>query len=146
MKKMFLLIMLMLGAAIGINNGNTYATSNAEVMADSFLGLHQWYEGLESIDGCKDATLVGCNIDENGNNAAKIVWTIVLNIVADIALVIGYVAVGFVIYGGITMLTSLGDPGKFAKGRKALIDALTGVAIGILGAVIIRAIIGVLQG
>jgi hypothetical protein len=143
MKKMFLLIMLMLGAAIGINNGEIYATSGAEVMADSFLGLHPWYEGLPCGN---EGTLVGCKIDENGEMAARVVWTIVLNIVADIALIIGYVAVGFVIYGGITMLTSLGDPGKFAKGRKALIYALTGVAIGILGAVIIRAIIGVLQG
>lgn len=53
--------------------------------------------------------------------------------VVEILLRIGlFVAVGFVIYGGFLYLTSQGEPDKAANARKAIINAVIGLVIGLL--------------
>lgn len=52
--------------------------------------------------------------------------------------VIGVIAVIAVIYGGITFMTSAGDPGKITKGRRILIFGVVGVAVSLLAFAIVN--------
>lgn len=50
--------------------------------------------------------------------------------ILDMALhVAGLVAVGFVIYGGIQLITSRGEPDGMSRARQTIINALIGLAI-----------------
>ncbi len=58
--------------------------------------------------------------------------------VLDILLrVSAYVAIGFVIYGGIMYMTSQGEPDKAKNARDTIINALIGLVIAILAASIV---------
>lgn len=110
--------------------------------SDGFLGFRPWHAGLTTTDS-KGKCVV--KEPEDGKVAA-FVWTIAANVLADLFLGIGYVSVGFVIYGGFLYIMSTGDPGKVAKGKKTLISAIIGLAIGLLANLIINTIMSVLPG
>ena len=111
----------------------------------TFLGFRPWYQGLprgEAVNG-SSLCVVGTPTEDQ---LPAFVWTIVLNVLADLFSVIGYLAIIFVIYGGFLFIMARGDPGKIAKGKKTLTTAVIGVAIAILATLIVNTIIGVLSG
>ena len=143
MKKIFgLVIAAMVG--LGVFTGvPVYADANSgdESCGGSFLGFYPWYDGLPM-----DAK---CNIQPpsdtgNGKGLANFIWTIILNVVADLTLAIGYIMIGVTIWGGFYMITSNGDPGKVAKARKILTAGVSGSLIGVLASVIAHVIISIL--
>ncbi len=91
-----------------------------------FLGFRPWYQGLTEAD-CK--TLVKVSEKGEGMHLSTFIWTAVLNVVFDISLAAGYIAVGLVIYGGYLYMMSQGDPGKMARGKKTLMSAIIGLVI-----------------
>ena len=101
--------------------------------APAFFGFKAWYAGL-------------CDSDTNGkvvqpqseDDTVQFVWTIVLNILFDLFLAIGYLAVGFVIYGGFLYITAQGDPGRALKGQKTLTTAVIGTIIAMSATVIVN--------
>ena len=111
----------------------------------SFLGFVPWYRGLtKKINGkCEIATPEVSSSDE-GNGLTKMIVSIILNIAVDLSLAVGYLATGFVIYGGYLYIMAGGDPGKVAKGKKTLTAAIIGVAIAISANVIMNLIVGTL--
>ena len=74
------------------------------------------------------------------------VWTIILNVLAGLFGMIGYLSIIFVVYGGFLFIMAHGDPGKVAKGEKTLTAAVIGVGISLLASVIVNTITGVLSG
>ena len=80
----------------------------------------------------------------SGDDLASFVWKIVLNISADIALLVGYAAIGFVIYGGFKYIMSTGEPGKVAEAKKMITNALIGLVIAVLATVIVNTILVVI--
>lgn len=100
----------------------------------NFLGFKPWYDGL-----CKNGEIQQpAKGDEE--DLAAFVWTIVLNIVYDVSLAIGFLAVGFVIYGGYLYIMAQGDPGKVAKGKRTLTTATIGTTIALTATVIVNTI------
>ena len=65
-------------------------------------------------------------------------------IVNAIILVLGIVAVIFVIIGGVQYMTSSGDSGKTEKAKKTIIYALIGLVICALSYAIVNWVIGIL--
>lgn len=101
-----------------------------------FLLFPTWYRGLDREGST-------CNIDmptsgNDGQNVQTFIFIIVLNLI-DIALrVIGYAAVGFVIYGGFKYLTAAGSPDRITAGRKIITNALIGLVISFLSVAIVN--------
>lgn len=56
-------------------------------------------------------------------------YDVVLNVIGWVIGIAGIVAVIFVVYGGISYITSKGDPGKLQKAKDAILYALIGLAI-----------------
>lgn len=68
--------------------------------------------------------------------------SVVLNILNTTYAVAGVVAVGFIIYGGITYATSLGEPAKVKQGTMALIYSIVGLIIVLIAAAITNFVLG----
>ena len=108
-----------------------------EVAENTFLGLRPWYYKLELDDSCSPV-VPGDTKDE----FTGFVWTIILNIVFDLFMVVGVIATGFLIYGGYIFLTSGGDPAKAGKAKKALTGAIIGILVALSATIIINTITG----
>ena len=103
-----------------------------------FLGLTPWYAGGST----------GCLLDDENWTEDKLsvtIWTIVLNLVGDVVGVLGYVAIGLVIWGGYQYMLSQGDAGKAAKGKLTITHAVIGLVITILASTITKTIAGILS-
>lgn len=143
MKKIIVLMAVIIGVAMAPAQAVWADGAIQEGVDDScakgILGMRPWYQGLTTRKN--DKCVVGTPSEEQ---MPLFVWTIVLNLLADLFAVVGYLALGFVMYGGWLYLRSEGDPGMVAKGKKTLVSAMIGIAIALLANVIVNAIIGVL--
>lgn len=117
---------------------NAYAADCEKTL---LLGLHPWYYKLtETVDN-------QCVLKKPGSNGADMsvyVWTVILNVLFDITLLIGYAAIIFVVFGGFKYITSNGEPAKVAQAKQTLTNALIGLVIGVLATVIVNTILVVL--
>ena len=126
---------------IDCSNGETLAADD-ECGNAGILGFRPWYKGLvvRSNGKCEVGRPVG------GDDAMTVyVWTIILNVLIDIFSAVGFLAVGFIVYGGFFYIQSGGDPGKVAKGKKIIMAAVIGLIIVILASVISNTVITILQ-
>lgn len=113
----------------------------------SLVGLKPWYAGL--VGKTKDGKcVVGTpKSDKDDNtNMTTFVWTIVLNVLEDLFIIAGYLALGFIIYGGYAYMTSAGDPGKATKGKSLISSAVVGLIIAILATSITSVLTNILTG
>lgn len=147
------IIATFLGATVAtaaFPSGVTYAGSCEK----TFLGMRPWYMGLTESKadstGASTCVIKGPDDDKDGTatsaEMANFVWKIALNIMADISLMVGYVAIAFVVWGGYKYIMSNGEPGNVATAKKTITNALIGLVIAILSTVIVNTIIVVVNG
>ena len=120
------------------------AANNHSCGVTGVLGFRPWYAGLCENDDPKSPIMTPDKKDQG--SIARFVWTIVLNILIDLSVAIGYLALGFVIYGGYMYIISQGDPGKAMKAKKTLTNAVVGTIIALSASVVvntIRVILGI---
>ena len=94
----------------------------------SFLGFPTWYEYIKAPGGACSAQL--SNLSD--------IWLIVAAIIEIMLRIAALVAVSFVIVGGIQYLTSQGEPEKTNHARQTILNAVIGLAIAVLAAVVIN--------
>ena len=134
-------------AATSLTEELTVATTTFAATAcnsDAILGFVPWYSGLECESDGSISSDYFSGSSSSADTIATFIWTIILNVVSDVLLAVGYVALGMVIYSGFTILTAQGEAERMAKGRKMLIATAIGAAIAIFATLAIRLIIGVL--
>lgn len=109
--------------------------------ASTPLGFRPWYYGLCGAD---DEIAQPDNSDEQ--NLIAFIWTIILNVLFDMMIAVAYIALGFIVYAGIQIVMSQGDPGKLAKGKHTLTSAIIGTIIAMVASVAVntvRVILGI---
>lgn len=122
-------------ATFGDAGDNPLVKHDADCTSN-FLLFPAWYRGLERK---------GCDIQmptsgQDGQNIQTFLFTIILNII-DIALrLVGFAAVGFIIYGGFKYLTSAGSADRIAAGRKIILNAVIGLVISFFSVAIVNLI------
>lgn len=105
------------------------------------LGFKPWYDSLCDGEEIRDV--------KDDKDLPVFIWTIVLNVIFDLSLAIGYIAVAMVIYSGYLYITSQGDPTRMAKGKKSMMSAIIGVIIAMGATVIVntlQVILGISAG
>ena len=143
MKKLFFGFAVAVMSVLGIVMLPAQNASAADC-GTHFLGLPAWYDGLTN-DDCSIKTIKGDA--GNGDEEVKAyVWTIVLNVMGIITGLIGYLAIGFVMWGGIQYMIAQGDPGKVAKGKKTITNAVIGLVISMTASILSGAISGIVSG
>ena len=136
MKKIIIAMSLMIIGSFGVSvtfPNTSFADDNdACSNKGKILTLKPWYSGLTNDD---------CSLKNPGtdtNSQANYIWKIVLNIVDDLLQLIGYVTVGYTMYGGFLMMTSNGAPDKAARGRKTIMSAAIGLVIALASVALVN--------
>lgn len=116
-------------------------TSSGSCSKDTrFLLFPAWYNGLVQADG-EDCNIVSPNSEEIGG-IDKFIWRIALNIVEILLVAAGYLAVGFIIYGGYKYMISAGSPDGMVSARKTIMNACIGLVISIAAVAIVNTVSG----
>lgn len=71
-------------------------------------------------------------------NQLSDVWLIIIPLIESAIKLAGYVAVGFVIWGGILFVKSQGNPGNIVSARDTIRDAIIGLVICISAVAIVQ--------
>ncbi|MBQ3326044.1 hypothetical protein IJG79_02790 [Candidatus Saccharibacteria bacterium] len=158
MKKILICFAIMMASLFGFTSATSasvYAVNGEGGAADGeggacepgssvFFALKPWYHNLTNSD-CSiknPADLTKGSGDSSG--IATFVWTIVLNILYDISVLVGYFTIIMIAWGGYLYMFSRGDVGRAEKGKKTLISAVVGLAIAMLASVIMNTISAIL--
>ncbi len=122
---------LVLFGAVGMATIPTASVSAADC-GGNILTLKPWYDGL---------TDDSCNIQSpTSDTMSSFIWHIALNIVDDILQIAGYVAFGFVVFGGFLYMTSTGQPEKATRARKTITYGLIGVVVAMSAVLLVNVI------
>lgn len=105
----------------------------AACQAPQFFGLKPWYAYLNTNNDC---TIREFNV--LGGPAGSDFVLIALVLIDDLLLIGSYVAIAFIIYGGILYVTSQGDPAQTGKAQNTILDALIGLVICIVAIAFVR--------
>ena len=132
MKRSVMMIALVLFGAVGVATIPTASVSAADC-GGNILTLKPWYDGLP-MDG-------DCSIQSpTSDTMSSFIWRIALNIVDDILQIAGYVAFGFVVFGGFLYMTSTGQPEKATRARKTITYGLIGVVVAMSAVLLVNVI------
>jgi len=131
--------------AIGVAGPMMVVASPAPVSAVAecdgrLIGIPPWYRGLTKLEG-ESCTIV--NPTEAGGLGAFIT-KLALNIIEIGVVIAGYVAIGFILYGGFIFLTNGFNPSMVEKGRMTILNAVIGLAIALGAVAILNLIFGLL--
>jgi hypothetical protein len=111
-----------------------YVNCNQDKQDAFFFGLPKWYRYLPYNANPYTGR---CEIVISGNGLSSNYWLIGMAILDMLLRIAGMVAMVFVIWGGFTYLTSLGEPEKLAEARRTIINALIGAVIAIIAASVV---------
>ena len=104
-----------------------------------------WYDnGL-----CKDGQIVPPNaFDKNDSAKSFGTWITILslNIVSMLLVAVGYITLGFIIFGGFKYITSGDNASGTAAARKTITNAVIGLVLSIMSVAIVRFIAGAVGG
>lgn len=114
----------------------------ADNCKDTLLGFRPWYYSGNGLI-CQNGEIQSPEKDDP-DALSRYIWVIVLNVVFDLMLAVGYIALGMVIYGGYLYIMAQGDPGRAVRGKKTLTTAVIGVVIAMGATVIVNTLMIVL--
>lgn len=141
MKKILVTLAIVLVSTFSIGvmaSSPAHAAACKNDVDASFMSFPTWYRGL-----CKDGTN---EIELEGMDPGNIIFAIALNII-DIALrLVGFLAIGYLIYGGFRYVTSRGSPEEVKKAQDIILKAVVGLVIAILATVIVSFVASSLGG
>lgn len=105
------------------------------------LTLKPWYYGLVAGGGDD-----GCNLKSPSDvgGFGPYIWRIALNLIEDIFQLTGYIAAGYIIYGGFLFITSSGSPDRAVRGRKTIFNAVIGMIVAIASVGVVNWVAGVI--
>lgn len=109
----------------------------------TFFGLTKWYRYLAYVP---NNTSSRCEIQLSNNGLSSNYWLIGIAILESLFKIAGMVAIVFIIWGGFTYITSLGEPDKIVEARKTIVNALIGAAIAVMAVAIVSYVGKVLGG
>lgn len=104
----------------------------------SLLGIPPWYRGLTTGSDC---AIVSPN---NVGGIENFIWRIVLNVIQMGLVIVAYIAVFFIIYGGFLFITGGSNPSQVEKARKSILNAVVGLVIALAAIAVTNFIFGII--
>lgn len=133
--KNIVLSLIVLSSAVGLFSSAilpaqvSAISSTSPISQSAFLGFKQWDDGIN-----KDAP----------GDIKIFIWKIALNIIDIAILAVGYLAFGFILYGGFQFITSMGSSDKMAAARTTILNASVGTVLAIASVAIVRRFAGII--
>lgn len=114
----------------------------AAACGGSVLGVPPWYRGLSVTEG--DSCVIVSPNDVGG--LTNFIWRIVLNGIEMALVLVSWIALFFILYGGFLFLTGGGNASQVEKARKSIFNAVIGLVISLGAIAITNVIFNVLIG
>ncbi len=145
------IVTLMLTASVALLPASTAKAGDCG--GESFF-LPRWYDGLCNEDGSimspngADNSTVGDSdsagaTQETADNIGGWLTKIALNLVTILLTIVGYVSLGFIIYGGFKYMTSGDNSSGTVAARKTITNAVIGLILSIMSVAIVKLVAGV---
>jgi hypothetical protein len=123
-------------ATLGSNSVSAVAIVQGSPVSDcsqGFLTFPTWFRGLvkvgETVPGTYECVIESPN-DVGG--LGPFITHIALNVIEIGMQIAGYLAAGFILYGGFMFLTSQGAPDATVKARQTILNAVIGLIVSII--------------
>jgi len=143
MNILFILISLFIGLIFF--SGPAVNAAGGECSA-SFLTFPTWYKGLTLDDGsadkCELRTIGDPNLNPKFIELKAFIIRVVFNVIEILLVIIRYVSVVFILYGGFQYLTSAGNAENIKKAKSTITNAIIGLVVSISAVVIVNLITG----
>lgn len=111
-----------------------FADAGPPCSSGDFFSFPTWYKYLPSVVGSNPCAPKISSIND--------VWLIIAAVIEILLRVGALAAIAMVVYGGISFITSEGQPEKTAKAIKIIINAVVGLAITIVSAGVVTFLAG----
>ena len=141
-KRAIIAITLVVMGSFGMALVNTQpALAACDDSSGRILTLKPWYHGL--VAGSQGG---GCDLKSPSDvgGFGPYIWRIALNLIEDLFQITGYIAAGYIIYGGFLFITSSGSPDRAARGRKTVFNAIIGLVIAVASVGVVNWVSGAL--
>lgn len=106
----------------------------------TFLTMPVWYRGIAKPSGCELKSPADFD-HPSGTGLSKYITIIVLNVIEIALNLIGYIAVGFILYGGFMYMIAAGSADKIVSAKKMILNAIIGLIISFFSVVIVQLIV-----
>lgn len=142
MRKIIITTYVFLFASISfvILSGPMRAYATSCVPTSSILGMPTWYKNLDGQtieDGSTEQQLCQPVLKDIND-----IWKVVAAVLELLLRLASIIAIGFVVYGGVTYTLSQGSPDKTKQALSTIVNALVGLAISIISATLVGYIAG----
>ena len=142
--RMWFMAVLFVSLAGGSSFAITAPTSvSAAGCSSGFLTFPTWYDGISKSSGSgSSATCEITSPSDYKGGIQQYILRIILNVVDIMLQVVGYISVGFLIYGGYLYMIGAGSPDRMTGARKTIINAVVGLVISFFSVLIVNVIAG----
>ena len=149
LRKLIFAVALFMSVAVTVPVTTAYAVSKpgdggggggGSCKTSSFLGFPAWYDGIVNSD-CSIKSPSALGGDPN-TQLSRYISIIALNIVQIMLMLVAYVSVGFIIFGGFKYLKSAGDSNGITGGKKTVLNAIIGLVLSFMSIGIVTLIAG----
>ena len=89
------------------------------------LGIPPWYRGLTN----NNPPTCDLKSPDDVGGIGNFIWRIVLNGIEMAIVIVAYIAIFFIMYGGFLFMTGGSSPGQVEKSRKTITNAVIGLVI-----------------
>lgn len=126
------------------------STASAAECEGRFLGIPPWYRGLtdertSSVTGASECVIKSPS-QMSGSDDDKLrnfILAIALNVLEMAMVIVGYIAVFFILFGGFTFITNGSNAAGAERARQTILNAVIGLAIALGSVAILNLIYGV---
>ena len=145
-KKLYLVfaaIVMILSSVIVLPATSAYAACGT--VDKPLPGFRSWGAGLP----CENDTIVwkgGKSEAAVANTMNNIIWTIVLNLIASVSALVGYICIAMIIYGGYLYMSASGNASQLERAKKTIVRTVIGLIICILARSIVQFILNAVTG
>lgn len=116
----------------------TTSTASDPCAAGSIVAFPRWYDGICKVS---NGTATVKSPNEVGG-IPKFLTIIAMNIVTIMLMIVGYVSLAFVIWGGFKYMYSGYNASGIASARKTILNAVIGLVLSIMSVAIVKVIAG----
>lgn len=120
----------------------TPQTAYAAGCENRLLGIPPWYRGLTNNNPPQ------CTIKtpQSAGGIETFIWRIVLNVVEMAVVIVAYISVFFILYGGFLYMTGGALPAQLERARKTITNALIGLVIAMAAIALNNLIFSIITG
>lgn len=141
----FVAVASVIPAATLVQPVSAAKASSGGCASSGFLGFPAWYRGLTNAD-CSMKSPNDVKGGEGSPGLGVYIWTIALNIIQMVIVLIAYIAAFYIIYGGFQFVVGGSNAATVEKARKTIQNAIIGLIIALVAIALVNYAFSIISG